>query len=794
MSHPLWGKVLRDLWEHKARTLLAILSIAVGVFAIGMIAGSHMLLSRELTARYAAANPASATLYTDDPFDEALVEVVRGMRQVQVVEGRRRAIMRLNVGADEWRDIELVAIPDYDDIRVNKVWPEHGAWPPPERELLIERSALGLAHAQVGDTVIVETPTGKQREMRIAGLAHDLTQPPAIFTGVVYGYITFDTLEWLGEPRAFDELHILVAEHPHDRRHINAVAGQVRDKIEKSGRTVLATWVPEPGRHPVEEVLTSILLLLGALGALALLLSGFLVINTISALMAQQIRQIGVMKAIGARTPQVMDIYLSMVLIFGLLALLIGIPLGTLGAGAFTRFIAGLINIDIVHFGLPPQLLAIEILIGLVVPFLAALYPIMAGCRITVREALSSHGIVEPGTSRTSALAGIWAAVFNYATLLSLRNTFRRKRRLALTLLTLTLGGAMFIAIFSVRDSMLRTLDEAANYWQYDISLQLNRPARTEYLVQEALRVPGVAGAESWGFAGVRRVRPDATESDTLLAVAPPADTDFIQPTVLQGRWLLPEDANALVLNTDVLRDEPDIAVGDEIVLTIDGRDTRWQVVGVVQSVLSGPIVYANDPHFARVSRAPGRASGIQVVTTRHDPAFQAEVARALEHHFEQIGIPVNSTETTTEVRARVEFQFSIIVFLLLIMATLLALVGGLGLMGTMSINVLERTREIGVMRAIGASNGAVFQIVLTEGICIGALSWLCATILAFPMGKLLSDAVGVSFVGVPLHYTFSVAGILLWLALVLLLAALASFLPAWNATRLTVRDVLAYE
>jgi putative ABC transport system permease protein len=133
-------------------------------------------------------------------------------------------------------------------------------------------------------------------------------------------------------------------------------------------------------------------------------------------------------------------------------------------------------------------------------------------------------------------------------------------------------------------------------------------------------------------------------------------------------------------------------------------------------------------------------------------------------------------------------------VVLLLIMAVLIAVIGGLGLMGTMSINVLERTREIGVMRAIGASNGAVRQIFIVEGIIIGVLSWLVGAILAYPISKFLSDLVGQQFLSAPLDYTFSLNGVLLWLGVVIVLSALASFLPAWNASRLTVREVLAYE
>ena len=154
------------------------------------------------------------------------------------------------------------------------------------------------------------------------------------------------------------------------------------------------------------------------------------------------------------------------------------------------------------------------------------------------------------------------------------------------------------------------------------------------------------------------------------------------------------------------------------------------------------------------------------------------------------VGLSSKSAEEVAETTA----MFEVLIVLLLIMAFLLAVIGGLGLMGTMSINVLERTREIGVMRAIGAPNRSVRRIFIIEGIIIGIISWIIGTILAYPVSKTLSNLIGDQFLNAPLVYTFAFDGALIWLVLVIVLAAIASFLPAWNASRITVREVLAYE
>ncbi|NIO70405.1 MAG: FtsX-like permease family protein, partial [Anaerolineae bacterium] len=490
MLNPRWRKVLRDLWHNKTRTVIVVLSIAVGVFAVGMIASTQIMLSNDLSVSYAATDPASAELYPA-PFDEELVQVVRRMEGIRETEGRRNVRLRLKVGPDEWRTLNLDAIYDYDDMRVHKLAPEpvlsevegSGAWPPPKRELLIERASLSLTNANVGDTVVIETPDGKQRQMRIAGLAHDMNKPPAAFVGMPYGYITFDTLEWLGFSRDFDQLYIIVSENETDKDHIQAIADQVQDKIEKSGRTVYWIWIPEPGEHPANESVEPMMIILGVLGALSLFLSGFLVVNTISALMAQQIRQIGIMKAIGARVTQIVQLYVGMVLIFSFLSLVVAVPLGGLAAYAFTDYLAGLINFDLAGFRIPPQALAFEVAVGLIVPLLAALYPIFSGARITVREALSTYGLGKGLFGRNLIDRLVEEVTSAIRTLsrpmrLSLRNTFRRKGRLALTLSTLTLGGAIFIAVLSVHASLLTTLDDALTYWNYDVEVDFARSHR----------------------------------------------------------------------------------------------------------------------------------------------------------------------------------------------------------------------------------------------------------------------------------------------------------------------------
>jgi putative ABC transport system permease protein len=111
-----------------------------------------------------------------------------------------------------------------------------------------------------------------------------------------------------------------------------------------------------------------------------------------------------------------------------------------------------------------------------------------------------------------------------------------------------------------------------------------------------------------------------------------------------------------------------------------------------------------------------------------------------------------------------------------------------------MSINILERIREIGVLRAVGASNLSVRQIVLAEGIVIGILSWLIGSAFSVPISAFLSEEVGLALLNVPLIYEYSLPAAVLWFFALMIIAVAASLGPARDAVRLTIREVLAYE
>lgn len=789
---PRWLKVLRDLWQNRIQALILLLSIAAGVLVLGISLGLNIILTREVNGQYALVNPADIIIHTD-PFGPDWVKSISRLAEVGAVEGRHSLSVQVQVSPTEKRPLILYALADFDQIQVSQLRAEAGAWPPGKNEVLIERASLDFVGAGIGDTLTVAVADGKERTLQVAGVAHDRTASPSLFSGFGVGYITLETLAKLAQTHEFNALYLTVAGGPPTFTYYQQVAEVIRSKLEKSNRTVYRTVVNQPYVHPEARLITPLALIFAVVGILLLVMSIFLIVNIISALLLQQVRAIGVMKTIGARPVQIIQLYLGMIGLISSGALLLALPLGVYGRQYLAAYFAGLLNIDVTNFAVPWYLWAFQLALGLTLPLLAALYPILMGTRITVLQALNHYGLAtdSAGTAWLTRVMGALPGV-SRPLLLALRNTFRRKGRLALTLGPLVVGGAIFMTTVSIQLSLTQTLDSMGRYRQYDIEINLGEPTATRKVAREALRIAGVAGVEGWRTAAAYRLRPDGSQSAELTVIAPPAATTLVAPTLLQGRWLRPDDHKAVVINTELVEQEPGIGVGDPIQLKIGEDESQWTVIGIVTSQLYGPLLYTNYDDLTRVTGGAQLATRLAITTA--SPEAQRTILKELQGHFQQIGLLISSAQTAQDERARLDAQFDILIVALIVMVVLLAIVGILGLMGTLSINILERRREIGVMRAIGASNTTLLKMIMAESLVIGALSAIFATGGAFLISKPLSDAIGYAFARGPLQYAFPLSSISLWFLIVELLAVIASLAPAHNAIRLSVRQTLTYE
>lgn len=791
-----WIKVYRDLWINRSRTVLIILSIAVGVFAIGLIGMSQLALLRSLDEQYAAMRPAEAILLTEPMLNDDFVEGIRNMHGVEEAEGRRYLPMRISLDGkgETWRDLTLYALQDYADQRLLLVRPQDGIFPPEKGQVLLERASLTYIGAEPGDQILVKTSDGRQYHLEVTGRVHDLYRIPPVLEGWIYGYVDMSTFRWMGEAEGYNELYVRYE----DPTQIQAMTEKVADRVEGIGLPVYRKTLPPAGEHPLNYIINTLMVILGLVAVLAMLLSALLVVNVISALIAQQEKQIAIMKAIGARSGQIVGLYFSMVFMLGLAACIIAIPLSVYGADELAEFAAEQVNFDAPHIQFTWQALLFQLGVGLFVPLIAAAPTIINGTKVAPAQVLSEYGI-----SQVWGGAGMLDRVlsrfptFTRDTLLVLRSPFRKRGRLILSLITLTFAGAVFMAIVNLRSSLNASLGEMFSFWRYDSWVILDDYVPAERLLNEVKKVPGVEQAEVWNFAQARYVRPDGSESGNLYLIAPPAGSKFLDPPIIEGRDLQPGDTDAVVVSPGFLARESTLHLGGPMKIKIEGREQIYTIVGVVNMIGNESIGYftlIDYSAYSRHVREPNRANSIVFTLLADTNEEQRIITSAVEEHFDSVDIEVTNTFLVNDEREEIDAAFGIVVALLMIMTVLLATVGGLGLMGTMSLNVMERVREIGVMRAFGASSKMISRIVIIEGLLIGMMSWILAIGLSLPISTFLARAVGISFMDYPIPATTSPGGIFAWALIVIVISVEASLLPALRAARLTVTEVLAYE
>jgi putative ABC transport system permease protein len=822
-----WRKVIRDFWHERSRTVFVVLAIAIGISAFSAVLSCYAILTRELDKGYLETNPASATLRTDR-LDDELVAAVAASEGVSDAEARRTLTGRIKAGPVEWRNLTLFVVKDFGDIRVSTLKPQQGVWPPGPGEILIERDAVQVARVRIGDSVTIKPARGNERTLRFSGTVKDVGQAQGRMENAVYGYINLDTLAQLGEEPYLDQLKIVVDGNRFDETRVRSVTADVRQLIEGRGHQVRRVDIPEPGKHPHSSVMGLLLLAMSSFGLFALLLSGILVVNLLTALMAGQIRQVGVMKTLGGTRLQIAGIYFGQALLLGVAAFLVALPVGLWGSRALCRYFAVLLNFDITSFAVPLWVYLLVAAVGLVVPLLAAAYPVWKGSGVSVREALDDYGVGRKafGTSAFDrALTGVGG--LSRPVLLALRNSFRRRMRLALTAATLALAGLFFMAALNVRASLVKTLDRLFDTMKYDLAVNLGSMYPFEKVERAVRNTPGILEAEGWltaegslpgavaapaasggGHMGGRSANlhagggqgpaemehgGGAAGGGRFSVVGVPVETKLLKPNLLSGRCLQPGDTDTIVVNTRLASLSPQIKVGEEVELKIGPATQRWRVVGVAREPFAGPGAYVPRGFFERAGHM-GMTNSVRLALDKTDADSINVIKAGLDRNLEEQGVRPLGSASKADLRFSADQHMVMIYIFLIVVSGILAGVGGLGLMTTMSLNVLERRREMGVLRAIGAAPSVVWLIVIIEGVVIGVLSWALATLASWPVSRVVGDLLVKIMFKVGLDFFFEPIGPLIWLVVSICLGTVASFLPAWHASRRPVREAIGYE
>jgi putative ABC transport system permease protein len=785
-----WRKIAGDFRQHRLQIFLIGVILILGTAGVVAALNARAILAREIAASYQRANAPDILLWFDK-VEPALLDLVRARPGVAEVDARSTAFLRIAGKSGEWFPMRLTLLPDLAKQKVNLIHRDAGSWPADNGGILIEQSGITLLDAREDDRLRVRTPAGGEATIPVSGFVHDTAVAPSTQDRMIYGYVTPAAASSLGQSVDLDQLLVKLK-----------ARGEMSDVAEFADD--LSAWLKArnaaPLRadalnntHPHAALMTAMLRILEVLAGIAFICSATLAACMISIWMKREVRQVGIMKTLGAQSSQLAWQYLALVAPLVLVATGLALPIGT----AIGRWVVGyhetMLNIDISDWSVPRALAFEEIFFALAIPFLAMAVPIVRAARLSVRKAIQDPGIIAPRgpiglTSRLIKVPG------NRRWTFALRNTFRRPWRLSLTLLALSAGGALLLTAHNNYESLMRVIDAALAARGHDIEVQLQRPATAAQLEAVARAVPDVAIAEAYRRAGVNLIGDDGgtaavREGRRLLLCGYPAETRLLKLSIQEGRWPGPEETDAVVVNRHVQTASPGLRPGGEITVKFRERRTKVRVVGIVEEI-GTPVIYAAFPAFENMTGLGDAATVLRVKTQGEREQL---VAGALEQAFIEARLTPSFVNTRSEFRTSLEEHFTVVSGVMKMIALASALVGAITLIATVSLGVLERAREIGVIRALGARPRSVIAIFLVEGGAVAFLSGLLSVAGGIVFARLLNGMAErqLLHVAVPLYVSRTGLGLLFC---GVFLVVLGVWLSVSRILRMSVRDALAYE
>ncbi len=782
-----WG----DLRARKLRTGLVVFSVAVAVFGVSAIILLGEQFAQSATEKYAASNPPDLTVDTT-PFGAAPRSDLAALPNVRTVEGRVVGSTRWKApGNDRDENLAIQGIADFQNPdTLDRVRIVQGA-APGRGEILFEQASRRKYDLSIGQQVTLVGSDGAERTYTIVGFGENPNVAAAPVVGFAAAWLTRD--DALAQLKLDGDNRVLVA-----MRNNSTAAWReytqtrVRETLEGDEVTVLASQVQDPAQVPGHDVLAALRTILLAFGLFGAFASGLLVINTVATIVLEQRPQIGTMKAIGGTTQQVMLVYLALALLYGVLGTSLGLVAG-IGLAIWAQGAqAAALGEPPAAITVSPGAIGLAAAIGLGTCLVAGFVPSWLGARVTVREALISYGLsARFGRGPWDRLV-LRLHALPPAALLATRNVFRQPYRAWFTLLGLTVTTALLLAVLAALTALSLTLRTTREALRADVMLGFDSPAERGAIDTALANTAGIDQRELWLVTSAK------VDDKTVNVTGLPSDTTiFATSTVREGGKWLDGGATDQAVITDRLAQRHDLGVGGTLTLANGNHPAQhWTVVGIVPGAGADAFapegaVYAPYEAVRTLADYPeNRGNQLYVRLADESRANVDAQARTLSDTLANAGLgnaPVKiyeQQENTQRIFVGFALLFSLVVLVV-------ALVAGLGLFGTLAMNVLERRREIGVLRSVGAPNRTLVGTFLLEGLLLGLFGWGLGVALGAPASRLLVGFLSDKLI--PLQYAFPATGVRGTLLATLAIALAASLGPALLASRVRIAEILRY-
>ncbi|MDP8985744.1 MAG: FtsX-like permease family protein [Pseudomonadota bacterium] len=782
MTRTRWHKIVRDLAYRPARTLLTLFGLTLGLVLVGSTVTALAIMRNDLDANFRLTNPANITLSAGS-IPMALRRRIAALPGVTGVEERPEFGALIETRPGRWMPLLIAVVGDFQHAHIARIAIQDRRGPPVAGSLSIERDGRWFFDAPPPVSLMIRLPDGRTVGSAFSGYVFDAARHPSRMEQVVYGYITPETFAAWSLP--LENTRLLVTTSP---AAAVAAGAQIEALFRQAGSKLARLEVHPIPEHGHRFQFDTIRALLAGMAVVALIMCALLIVNLVDSLMASEQRVIGVLRALGARSGQIIHDYLLGTGALGMLAGILSLYPSLWAGRMIARYLALGLNFDLLSPGplwLCPSLMGIAIGI----PVSVALSAISRAAHKPVRQSLArgDAGQAIPFADGVGALLGFLPLIPRSG----VRSVMRKPRKVLLNALIVSLGLSFFVTALTVRASLLSTVASVARTQRFDLGIGLRAAVPIDRLKAWMKETPGVRHADYWSTAEatLHRAGPHLNNPRPVLGI--PRDDEAFRPDLIAGHWIAASIPTGIVINQTLLRDEPDLHLGSGYTMTVDGHSVDVTVVGIIREFNPGRI-YCPKSLLDGLLNQAGRANAM--VLRLDDGSFEAQRQAARKIESSAIGPDrqISGTVLTRTLERVILGHLNILTGLSMLIGVMMLAVGAMGLASTLSVGVVERFREIAILKAIGGRSSTIAALFATEAVVIALIGWTISACSTPLLSRPVVAALGSAVLGYGFEYRTNPIGLAIALGVAVLVALLATLLPVRAATASTVRQWIA--
>jgi putative ABC transport system permease protein len=789
MASVLLKKSITDLTRRKARAMFAALTLAIAVASVGIFA-IPSLMDKAMQKEVRANRLPDLTLSLKPlALTQAQLAALRRLPNVVAAEGRSYFQTRVWVGERRVK-AAIIAAPSYRNQSVDVVSVVSGR-PPAGLSVLsdVQNDKQGRFSGHAGSTIRIVGVGDRTMTVPVGGVARNLIGGQAAMgLDAVVLYSTPALLGQLGAETGYSALEFRLADT--SKAAADETVAAARRYLKANTSFTGFSNLPElrkPGSYPGKELFDQLASIMNVFTVLALLAGLVLISNTMTTLIGEQRREIGMMKAIGGTRRQIRRVYLRTALLLGAAGSVLGVLLGLVVANAVVRFFGSSFFAISPGFEVSLPVVVASIVVGLVAPPLAALPAIRRGSRIPVREGLEEVPSLRGGQVVLDRMLRRLSFLPRTAQI-GVRSVTRRGRRSLTTVAQIALAVGTLLAVLALIDSVTTTTNAVWNQARWDI--ELNTVVGTQLDAQANLIIrstPGVARAQPTLTNLIKFQGKDAFLNGYR-------GRPLFETPISHGRWFSPNEAatraRVAVIASNLARTTGTHA-GDRVTLQTGAGPKSFRVVGVTSTQWNNGTAFYVPLQTMQALLGIDTVNSYLIETASADHGAIDRTTTRLEDRLTAAGYGIGTQVKYSGQRANVS-QNKAISTAIGVLGLLIVAISMVGLVNAITMSVLERTREIGVLRCIGARAREIRRIFAAEGLAVSLAGWLFGIPVGYGLARMFSWLM-LEVTGIDFGFSFPPLNLLIALVGTVVLALLIMRIPLRRAVRFKPGEAMRY-